>query len=346
MGACCSMWYAELLLVSYAVSSVVVILLARSPAADSYKFWLLPLAMLFIAFFFKTVLHEDSTLLNGKIDAEFGKFVSETFFDSMVVLWSALLGATVMSKGLATKGGKKARQNAGFSKKTISLRSEKGSAAYKSVAVARIMACHHKACSASHGKKLRFFANHNDVIRLAFACIYAIFLVVFIVLPMHVYQPAFVFMLFAFLVFYLAGALYVDGCLGARLGAFWYSHERAMKSAEKLVARERALIRRLSEISRVDRQAASGLIREHTEKVGKVYHLLKVIFLSLVVVAFLVEIVRASDIVTSPPVIWGEMLVVLGLILPLMLFMLDRLREFEMLCDSISQSLKSEGWFA
>src|SRR5690554_1425540 len=59
--------------------------------------WLIPLAMLVTALVVKIAAHKgaSSAALIGSTD--FFTFIGETFFDAMVVLWSALLGAVFLT---------------------------------------------------------------------------------------------------------------------------------------------------------------------------------------------------------------------------------------------------------
>lgn len=89
--------WADISVVIFAAFTLIVMMLARTKKAAAPWFWLLPLCMLIAAQLFKIYTHKDSTFMNGNDSSDLWKFYGETFYEAMVVLWAALLGAVFIS---------------------------------------------------------------------------------------------------------------------------------------------------------------------------------------------------------------------------------------------------------
>lgn len=86
----------------YATVNGVLICVIRWTAKTYSKIWLLPFFMLILNFIFNILLHENSGLLSGFETQMFRTYLSDTLISSLVVVWSAILGAVFLSD-LSTK---------------------------------------------------------------------------------------------------------------------------------------------------------------------------------------------------------------------------------------------------
>lgn len=93
---CFDIAWADVSVIVFVLFTVAALCLARTKRADAPWFWLVPFAMLVAAQAFKIYTHKDSTFMNGNDSSDLWKFYGETFYEAMVVLWAALLGAVFL----------------------------------------------------------------------------------------------------------------------------------------------------------------------------------------------------------------------------------------------------------